>query len=128
MLTKQCARCRKIIPYGTTYCMDCQPIAQEQAEQSKAKHTSKYNKQRDPKYKQFYMSREWLILRRLALQRDEYMCVRCKALGVMAVASEVHHIKPISIAWDKRLDIDNTECLCLDHHNAEHGRFKKRGR
>lgn len=126
MLTKQCPRCRKIIPFGMDYCEECQPIKDEQREQFKAKRTSKYNKQRDPKYKQFYMTREWQILRSLKLQQTGYLCEECKTEGLMAPAEDVHHVIPISMDWDKRLDINNLKCLCVKHHNLEHDRFKSK--
>ena len=64
----------------------------------------RYNKKRDPKYKQFYNSNEWKVLKEKKLQDEQYLCERCSKLAV-----EVHHIKYIQT--EERLDYDNLEAL-----------------
>ena len=129
MLLKSCKRCGNLIPYGNVYCNTCKPIvdAERQArlEQSRKESNKRYNQKRDPKYIRFYRSSEWRILSRKRLQDDGYKCVKCGK-----IASEVDHIKPIQTpeGWERRLDYDNTQSLCLDCHNEKHNRFKKKRR
>ena len=63
MLLKPCSRCGLLIPYGSTYCKECEPIvkAEREARQQELKKESnkRYNKKRDPKYIRFYNSKEW---------------------------------------------------------------------
>lgn len=129
MLLKSCKRCGNLIPYGNVYCNTCKPIvdAERQArlEQSRKESNKRYNQKRNLKYIRFYRSSEWRILSRKRLQDDGYKCVKCGK-----IASEVDHIKPIQTpeGWERRLDYDNTQSLCLDCHNEKHNRFKKRRR
>ena len=126
MLLKPCNRCKKLIPYGKTYCDKCESIVIAQREQliqkSKRNSNRRYNKTREPKYIKFYNSKEWKMLSLTRLQQDNYRCIKCGA-----IASEVDHIIPIQTdkGWNLRLDFDNTQSLCLNCNNQKHNRFKK---
>lgn len=127
MLLKACGRCGNLIPYGSSYCSTCKPIVEAEREQRyqelrRAGHR-RYNKKRDPKYVRFYNSNDWRTLSRKRLQDDGYKCVKCGA-----IASEVDHIIAIQTpeGWERRLDYDNTQSLCIDCHNAKHDRFKRK--
>jgi len=89
--------------------------------------------------KKFYKSASWSGvngLRIQALKRDNYECQQCKAEGKVHIDSikvdgerksiqlNVHHIKDIETHPELALDLDNTETVCLDHHNKEHNRFQ----
>lgn len=67
----------------------------------------------------FYKSSAWLKMRAFVLKRDDYLCVRCGAIGKI-----VHHKKyltPENIDDPSiSLNPDNLETLCEDCHNAEH--------
>jgi 5-methylcytosine-specific restriction enzyme A len=92
--------------------------------------------------KKFYNSSSWAGkygIRHQALKRDNYECQLCKAEGKVHVDSikvegerksiqlNVHHIKEIEDYPDLALNLDNTQTLCLDHHNAIHRKgFKPR--
>ena len=129
MLLKSCKRCGNLIPYGRVYCTTCQPIvdAQREARRVENKRASdrRYNKTRDPKYGRFYKSAGWRTLSKKRLQDDGYKCVKCGE-----IASEVDHIIPIQTpeGWERRLDYDNTQSLCLECHNIKHNRFKKKAK
>ena len=128
MITKQCARCRTIVPFGVTYCESCKPIAQEEAIQSKAKRTKQYNRQRNPLHESFYASKEWKALRYEKLKQIKYKCEDCVKEEALRpkLAAEVHHIESLDKAWDKRFDIYNLRGLCTMHHNIAHERFVSR--
>lgn len=125
MLLKECGRCKKLIPYGSTYCSVCTPIVEAETLERKRKYNleaqKRYNKKRDPKYLQFYNSKEWRILSRKYAQDKGF---RCEACG--AIANEVHHKEFIQTpgGWERRLDYDNLELLCTVCHNERHERFK----
>lgn len=125
MLLKSCARCGKLIPYGPRYCEECKKIVDEQtaarAAESSKRSDRAYNQRRDPRYGQFYRSKEWRIMARKRIQDDNY---RCRICG--QVATEVDHIVPIQTAegWERRLDYDNTQSVCVKCHNEKHHRFQ----
>lgn len=129
MLTKQCAKCKRTVPFGIRHCANCAPIAEQEQAENKAKRGRQYDKARDPKYKIFYDSIEWRTLRAVKLQESGYICERCKAEGITTLAEDVHHIVPLGVDWDLRLTKPNLICLCVSHHNEAHdrfGRFKKK--
>ena len=127
MLLKECGRCKRLIPYGKAYCETCEPIVKaerdKRREAKKLEADRRYNKKRDPKYEQFYNSKEWRRLSAARVQADGFRCVRCGAW-----ASEVDHIIPIQTedGWTKRFDWDNLQSLCVECHNEKHGRFKSK--
>ncbi len=127
MKLKLCNRCKKIIDHSEKYCSKCLAIVTKEKEESKIATTSRYNKTRDPKYKQFYNSNSWKILKEKKLQDEQYRCEYNKCLKL---ATDVHHKKLIQTeeGWLLRLDYDNLECLCIEHHNKRHNRFQKRRR
>lgn len=59
----------------------------------------------------------WQQLRRVALERDGYLCRTCYAKGRPTPATEVDHITPK--AQDGEDDIDNLQSLCSDCHRAK---------
>ena len=127
MLLKACARCGKLIPYGLKLCEDCRKIKDEQKaeriEKSRKESNRKYNESRDPRYGRFYRTKAWRTMALARLQADGYRCRKCGK-----VATEVDHIVPIQTpeGWERRLDFDNTQSLCVRCHNEKHGRFQKR--
>lgn len=125
---KFCPRCGTLIPATKKYCDKCQPIVDKEAKERKIKRKAIYDKRynktkRNPKYAQFYKSKEWKTLWAVKLSQCDYMCEDCKAKGIITLATDVHHIQPISKAWDKRLDINNLKCLCVQCHNKAHKRW-----
>lgn len=101
-------------------------------------HPSKYECPHKPKPKRektdiarFRSSGEWTAKSAEIRDRDGYMCQAClrEYPGTMrkynAVGISVHHIVPLSVAWEKRLDDDNLITLCGLHHKmAERGEIK----
>ena len=127
MLLKACNRCGNLIPYGSAYCSQCEPIVKAEREarlaEAKKESNKRYNKTRDPKYVRFYNSIEWRTLSAKYTQDKGYRCERCNAM-----ATQVHHKKHIKTpeGWELRLDYSNLELLCTQCHNDEHDRFKRR--
>lgn len=129
VLVKPCARCRKLIPYGRSYCDPCGSAVIAEREESSRKRKKAndraYNAKRDPKYLRFYASGDWKRLSRAKMDSAGYRCEGCGA-----IAAEVHHIKPIQTpeGWSLRLDWSNLEAVCINCHNKRHGRWGKRTR
>lgn len=135
MTLHPCPRCKRLIPVGVSYCETCRPVAEAQAAEAMerrrayktAKYNKRYNKRRDPKYLQFYRSKDWRLMSRAKLQDCGYKCEAGLA-GCTGLAVEVHHIKPIQTeeGWDRRLDWGNLESLCTSCHNGRHPEKFKR--
>ena len=100
--------CRTLIPFDRRYC---------EAHTHHRRATDKaYNDERlknNPEYIRFYGSREWKSARRLALMRDDFMCVACKREGKFIPAEVVDHIIDTKEAWHRRLDQSNLQSLCF---------------
>jgi len=75
---------------------------------------------RTDKYDRFYHTKDWEIARLITLKRQHYLCQDCLREGKITVAKTVHHIIPLRDDWSKRLDQDNLEVICMEHHNQEH--------
>lgn len=135
MALHPCPRCKSLIPVGVQYCDACRPVAEAQAAEAaerrqtyrRAKYNREYNKRRDPKYLQFYRSKEWRLLSKTKLQSCGYRC-EAKLEGCTRLAVEVHHVQPIKTddGWDQRLDWDNLMGVCICCHNILDGKTFKR--
>lgn len=123
MIYKLCRRCKKTILHPASYCDKCLEKVNQDREKLKSIRESKYNKNRDPKYKAFYNSLDWRRLKDKKMMDEQYRCERCKRL-----ATEVHHIKPIQTkqGWELRLDYKNLLAVCTTCHNKEHDRFGRK--
>lgn len=56
MIFKLCRRCKRTILHPSIYCIKCLDAVNQEREKIKSIRESKYNKNRDPKYKAFYNS------------------------------------------------------------------------
>lgn len=74
----------------------------------------------------FYHSAAWRKTRKLALQRDRYLCQHCLAKRVITVATEVHHKKELEEYPELALDLSNLVSLCWRCHEATKHKPKKR--
>lgn len=133
MLMKLCARCQKVIQAPNRYCNNCKEIIDKQVEQIKKENNSRYNRQRDKKYIQFYNSKAWRTLSKYYLNKH-YFCEECQREAeqnkeyTIQLAEEVHHKEPIQteMGWIRRLDESNLISLCHLHHDIAHKRFERR--
>ena len=65
--------------------------------------------------------RQWARLRRRALDRDNWRCVRCES----PLDLEVHHIQALADGG-AALDLANVETLCRDCHIDQHADPERR--
>ena len=114
-ITKQCPRCKKIIPYGDRYCDDCRPIMEADIVERYRRGNRKYNQRRNPKLQEFYHSKAWKRLRLARLVHAGYTCEYCR----QAPAEDVHHEIPIDTpeGWDNRYNFNDLRAACIRCHN-----------
>lgn len=70
----------------------------------------------------FYKTKRWENKRKNILKRDKYMCRECARYGKTTEANTVHHIIPIELRPDLKLDNRNLISLCEGCHNQMHDR------
>ena len=118
-------RCGRLLPYGVRLCPTCQAAKDLDDKKRLQKRNRDRQKKYNPKYKNFYRSTNWIRLSRSYAQSRGYRCERCGEIG-----ENVHHKIPIQTdeGWEKRLDFDNLELLCVRCHNKAHKRFTPRKR
>lgn len=80
---------------------------------------------RNKESKQFYDSPAWKKCRKLALTRDNYLCLDCLEHKRITKADMVHHIIEIKDDRTKALDVDNLRSLCNTCHEKHHNRSGK---
>jgi 5-methylcytosine-specific restriction protein A len=68
----------------------------------------------------FYKSGNWKKKRENVLRRDEYMCRECKRYGLSTAATMVHHIFPLELYPERRIDSTNLLSLCNSCHGKMH--------
>lgn len=130
-IVKPCPRCKRMIPYGWSYCPDCKPIVDRERmavkEHNDEIRQRQYNRRRDNKYKVFYRSKAWKMTSRRKLETAGYRC-EARLPGCQGLAVETHHIKPIQTpgGWEQRLEWSNLEAVCTSCHNGRHPEKGKR--
>lgn len=68
----------------------------------------------------FYNSPAWKALRKRALARDKYMCVKCGCCLRGKGKSRVDHIKPVKLHPELKLSLENLQSLCPSCDNKKH--------
>lgn len=71
----------------------------------------------------FYSSYGWKNKRPNILKRDGYLCKECSRYGKVTAANTIHHIQPLEVRPDLRLNSDNLISLCQPCHEAMHNKF-----
>lgn len=64
----------------------------------------------------FYQSKAWRAARKLALQRDHYLCQLRISPNCTRKATTVHHIKELEDFPELALDMDNLTSCCYNCH------------
>ncbi|MDK9867046.1 MULTISPECIES: HNH endonuclease [Staphylococcus] len=77
------------------------------------------------KSKRLYKSKDWMKLRHMALERDNYLCQICLRKNRFTKANLVHHMIYVKSDFEKALDLDNLMCVCSKCHNQIHSRDEK---
>ena len=79
------------------------------------------------RFADFYNTAAW---RKLSKWRrtEEPLCRMCLQMGIFRAGTQVDHIIPLAVDWDKRLDSDNTQNLCLTCHSSVKAKQERTGR
>lgn len=66
----------------------------------------------------FYTSKSWREKREEIKSLDKGLCQRCLIkFGIVTTERlEIHHIEPLTVKWEKRLQNDNLITLCVQCH------------
>lgn len=68
----------------------------------------------------FYKSSKWKKKRPAILRRDKYECRECRRYGKAVQATTVHHVYPLELYPDRKLDSNNLISLCNGCHEGMH--------
>ncbi len=92
----------------------------------RGRRPSVYERKRESSSKRLYGSR-WQRARKIFLAEESPLCVVCKELGIVELATEVDHIIPhrgnLELFWDR----DNWQPLCKTHHSQKTAREGRGG-
>lgn len=103
-----------------TYCEEHEYLIKQQ----KAEHDKRFDQEkRDQEAKAFYDSADWRKVKELRLNQDKHLCYRCYMGKRIKPADVVHHVVPLEVDWNRRLDLKNLRSLCHYCHNYIHNTF-----
>ena len=74
----------------------------------------------------YYSHKAWKDLRKLRLQAEP-LCRLCREQHQLTPATIVDHITPHRGDWALFIAYDNTQSLCVTHHNVSKQRDEHRG-
>lgn len=116
MLLKVC-KCGKLIPQEMGLCDKCKEAAGN-------RHKEYNAHRRNQDAAAFYVSREWRKLRGVLLPAYDYIDLYAyEVLHEIRHADTLHHIKELSEAWERRLDITNLIPLANSTHTHIHALY-----
>lgn len=74
----------------------------------------------------FYSSYGWKNKRPNILKRDGYQCKQCSRYGKVTEANTIHHIQPLEVRPDLKLNSHNLISLCQPCHEAMHNKYNSK--
>ncbi len=74
-------------------------------------------------YSYFYKTKEWERKRIVILKKDRYLCKECYRYGKVVEANTVHHVIPLQVRPDLKLNNKNLISLCEGCHEKMHNKF-----
>ena len=115
--------CRALVERPAHYCTTHKSMeAQERQRYSRTRYNKRV-RNRDDETKEryaFYRSRTWSSIRKIALERDNYLCQYCLALDVVTPDSRiVDHVTPVEIAPELKTDVSNIVATCRSCDNTK---------
>ena len=102
--------------YNCPFCGGKHPLDQKECP-NKWKYKRNNSSEENKKVNRFYSSKAWKDKREEIKSRDIY-CQRCfiKFNIITYDNLEVHHIEPLTVKWEKRLNSNNLITLCKQCH------------
>ena len=121
MLLKTC-RCGKLIPQVMKMCEEC-----EKRQQSR--HIAYNNTRRDQRAAEFYISKEWRVLRPVIMGIYGYIDIYAlyveQQLITLKDSDPIHHIVELEDDWEQRLNPLNLIPLSHNTHNTITALYKQ---
>lgn len=118
--------CHALIERPLHYCSTHHSMEVAYTEERQRYSRTRYNtrvRNRDDESKEryaFYRSKTWSSIRKIALERDSYLCQYCLVLGVTTPDARIgDHITPVEIAPELRTDINNVVATCRSCDNTK---------
>lgn len=118
--------CHALTERPAHYCTTHHSMEAAYTEERQRYSRTRYNKRvrnRDDESKErysFYRSKAWSSIRKIALERDKYLCQYCLALGVTTPDARIgDHVTPVEIAPELRTDISNVVATCRSCDNTK---------
>lgn len=119
MLMHMCPHqgCQRVIPINQPYCDD-HVSRHKQYDQSVRLTTN-------AKYHTFYLSSEWDKAKAIINNKYHGLCLWSYYHGTIAPYEEIHHIDPLRLVWERRLDISNLIPLTHEAHMMVEAEYRK---
>ncbi len=121
MLYKVC-RCGALIPQSMRLCEQCE-------ERNQSRHVVYNNTRRDQRAAEFYVSKEWRVIRPVIMSIYDYIDIYALyEMGELITLKEsdpIHHIIELEEDWERRLDPLNLIPLSSSTHNTITALYKK---
>lgn len=118
--------CHTLTERPLHYCSKHSSMEAAYTEERQRYSRTRYNtrvRNRDDESKEryaFYRSKTWSSIRKIALERDNYLCQYCLALGVTTPDARIgDHVTPVEIAPELRTEISNVVATCRSCDNTK---------
>lgn len=118
--------CHALAERPAHYCTTHHSMEAAYIEKRERYSRTRYNKRvrnRDDESKEryaFYRSKVWSSIRKIALERDNYLCQYCLALGMTTPDARIgDHVTPVEIAPELRTEISNVVATCRSCDNTK---------
>lgn len=110
---KKCnhAGCNNLVSFDVSYCTKHEQVNRKQ------KYQDRFSKSNE-EFQKFYKTKRWERTSKQFRLKNP-ICVECLANGIVRKADVVDHIVELKDDWSKRLDWDNLQSLCHEHHNIK---------
>ena len=109
MPVKKCNKvnCDKLIDFRESYCDEHKQLSKQSN-----KDYDVMRNNRDKKYRKTYNSKRWNDIRKVILQKNDYVCGYCLYKNKYTRATCVDHFIPIRDDYEKRFDTENLIPSC----------------
>lgn len=118
--------CRALVERPAHFCTTHHSMEATYIEERQRYSRTRYNKRvrnRDDESKEryaFYRSKNWSSIRKIALERDNYLCQYCLALGTVTPNVRIgDHVTPVEIAPELRTEVQNVVATCRSCDNTK---------
>lgn len=114
--------CRELVERPAHYCAAHHSIKEERETHSRTRYNKRIRNRDDESRERyaFYRSKTWSSIRKIVLNRDNYLCQYCLALGVVTPDARIgDHVTPVEIAPELKTEISNVVATCRSCDNIK---------